>query len=142
MLDATLRAALDRLLAEPAHWVHLGTVGPGGGPHVTPVLLGRNDEHLYLSVTGTQKKRNLQRDDRVCLSVAQDGTLAHVVVWGRATLRHDAWAQERWEAMIAAAFGPDGLAAQRRTLSLDGTSLGVVTPERWRIYRIDGEGPW
>ena len=38
--------------------------------------------------------------------------------------------------MITRAFGPDGLGKRARTLSRDGTMLGVLTPERYRIYGL------
>lgn len=138
MLDPQLSAALDVMLANPAHWVHGATIGPDGGPHATPLLLGRDDDHLYLSLTGKQKRENLKRDPRICLSIARDEDTAHVVVWGTVTLRHDEWAQDRWEHVIRQLFGPDKLEAMRKPLSEEGTVLGVVDPQRWRIFQVPG----
>ena len=120
----------------PNGWVSLGTVGKGGGPHVTPVMMGVNGDVLLFSLTGKQKKRNIERDQRVCVALSRTEDLAHVVVWGEMQLRHDAEAQTLWDGLIEGAFGAEGLAARRRTLSLEGTSLGVMTPRRYRIYKV------
>lgn len=118
-------------------WVHLATIGPDGGPHVTPMMMGIGPEGLLFSLTGKQKKRNLERDARACVSIAQPGALSHVIVWGTMTLRHDAEAQQLWEALIRGAFGEAGLAQRSRELSLEGTSLGVLAPRRQRLYGLD-----
>jgi general stress protein 26 len=136
MLDPELKEALDALLGDPEHWVHAGTVTPAGEPHVTPVMLAYDDDHLYLSLTGRAKKANLQANPRVCLSMARDGDIAHVILWGDVELREDAWAQERWEFAIRHILGDEGLKHQQRQLSPEGTSLGVVTPVRWRIFGL------
>ena len=134
-MDPQLLAAL-RLIHQPDDWVHLGTIGRAGWPHVAPVMMGVRDDVLLFSLTGKQKKRNIERDPRACVSIAQAGTLAHVLVWGNLELRHDEEAQQLWEGLIAGAFGAEGLERRRRALSLDGTSLGVLTPVRHRIYQV------
>ena len=60
-----------------------------------------------------------------------------MIVWGRIELRVDPEAQLLWEGMITRAFGADGLDSRRRTLSLEGTCLGVLTPARHRIYGVE-----
>lgn len=140
MIDPELKEALDAMLGDPEHWVHVGTVSPSGEPHVTPVMLAYDDEHLYLSLTGRTKKANLGLDPRVCLSMARDGDIAHVIVWGEVAMREDEWAQERWEFAMRHILGERGLEQQRRPLSWEGTSLGVVTPKRWRVFGL-GRGP-
>jgi len=97
-------------------WVSLGTVGKGGWPHVTPVMMGVRDDCLLFSLTGKQKKRNIERDPRVCVSLSRSIDLAHVIVWGEMQLRHDAEAQGLWDDLISGAFGAEGLAARRRIL--------------------------
>lgn len=140
MIDPELKAALDTMLGDPEHWVHVGTVTPSGEPHVTPVMLAYDDDHLYLSLTGRTKKANLEKNPKVCVSIAEDGDIAHVIVWGDVELREDEWAQERWEFAMRHILGDEGLAQQRRRLSREGTSLGVLTPTRWRIFGLDGPG--
>lgn len=135
-MDTKLLQAIERLHA-PADWVHLATVGRDGGPHVTPMMMGLRDPHLLFSLTGKQKVRNLERDPRACVAISKPGTMAHVIVWGRMTIRVDEEAQRIWNEMIERAFGPEGLGKRARTLSRDGTMLGLLTPERHRIYGLD-----
>lgn len=135
-MDNELVTAIEALHS-PSGWVHLGTVGQGGEPHVTPVMMGVAEDALVFSVTGNQKKRNVEADPRVCVSLSRDGDLAHVVVWGDMTLHTDGQAQARWEDLIRTGLGEDALNAQRRPLSREGTSLGLVTPRRWRVFGLD-----
>lgn len=135
-MEPTLRQAIERLHA-PADWVHLATVGRDGGPHVTPMMMGLRDPYLLFSLTGKQKVRNLERDPRACVAISKSGTMAHVIVWGRMQIRVDDEAQQIWNEMIERAFGPDGLEKRARKLSREGTMLGLLTPERHRIYGLD-----
>ena len=135
-MDPELLKALQTM-HRPDGWVSLGTVGKGGWPHVTPVMMGVRDDMLLFSLTGKQKKRNIERDARVSVSLSRPEDLAHVIVWGEMQLRHDADAQSLWDGLIESAFGVEGLAARKRELSLAGTSLGVMVPIRHRIYRVN-----
>jgi PPOX class probable F420-dependent enzyme len=135
-MDPKLLNAIERLHA-PADWVHLATIGRDGGPHVTPMMMGLRDPHLLFSLTGKQKVRNLERDPRACVAISKPGTMAHVIVWGRIQIRVDDEAQQIWDEMITRAFGPDGLGKRTRALSREGTMLGLLTPERHRIYGLD-----
>jgi general stress protein 26 len=134
-MDPELLRAL-RVIHPPAGWVHLGTNGVGGWPHVAPVMMGIRDDVLIFSLTGKQKKRNIERDSRACASIARADDLGHVLVWGNLELRHDQEAQTLWEGLIEGAFGAEGLSKRKRALSLEGTSLGVLTPRRHRIYAV------
>ena len=60
-----------------------------------------------------------------------------MIVWGEVEIRHDEEAQEMWNVMIEEAFGEDRLNQIQRKLSLEQTSLGVLKPDRYRIYDID-----
>jgi len=134
-MDRALVDAIRKI--HPADgWVHLATVGPDGGPHVTPVMMGIGEEGLLFSVTGKQKKRNIERDPRVCVSMSVPEVYGHVVVWGAIVLRHDDAAQAIWEDLIRGAFGEAGLEQRRRRLSPEQTSLGVMTPTRHRIFGL------
>jgi PPOX class probable F420-dependent enzyme len=135
-MDPALRAAIARL-HDPAAWVHLSTIDHDGGPHVTPMMMGLGDTHLLFSLTGKQKVRNLERDPRACVAISKPVTMAHVIVWGRIEIRVDDGAQQLWEAMITRAFGPGGLGQRSRRLSRDGTMLGLLTPQRHRIYGLE-----
>ncbi len=135
-MDTKLQQAIEKLHA-PADWVHLSTIGRDGGPHVTPMMMGVKPPYLLFSFTGKQKVRNLERDPRGCVAISKAGTMAHVIVWGKIALRHDAAAQEIWDEMITRAFGPEGLGQRNRALSPEGTQLGLMTVERHRIYGLD-----
>jgi PPOX class probable F420-dependent enzyme len=134
-MDPKLRDAIDRL-HEPAAWVHLSTIGRDGGPHVTPMMMGRTDDALLFSLTGKQKVRNLERDPRACVAISKPVTMAHVIVWGRVEIRCDDAAQQLWERLIVGAFGDAGLGQRSRRLSREGTVLGLLTPQRHRIYGL------
>lgn len=136
-LDPGLERALGELAA-PGRWATLATVGPGGWPHATPVLAGVVEGWLVASVTGQQKQRNLERDPRATLVFALDGSLAHVVVRGRMTLRDDEEAARLRRALIRASLGEEGLVAWERPLGPGSSRLGVMVPERWRAYGVAG----
>ena len=135
-MDLELREAIEKIHT-PAWWVHLATIGPDGSPHVAPMMMGLGDDALLFSLTGKQKKRNIERDPRATVSLAQAGTLAHVIVWGSIEMRHDDEAHGLWAGMIKNAFGDSGYVDRSRPLSLAGTSLGVMTVTRHRVYGIE-----
>jgi general stress protein 26 len=134
-MDVKLQSAIEQL-HDPAGWVHLSTIGKGGEPHVTPMMMGLRAPYLLFSMTGKQKIRNLERDPRACVAISKPVIMAHVIVWGRIEIRRDEEAQLWWEEMIIRSFGPDGLGKRARQLSVDGTSLGVMTPTHHRIYGL------
>jgi general stress protein 26 len=101
------------------------------------MMMGVRDPYLLFSMTGKQKIRNLERDPRTCVAISKPVTMAHVIVWGRIEIRRDAEAQAWWEEMIVKAFGPEGLGKRARQLSVDGTSLGVMTATHHRIYGLN-----
>tara|TARA_B100000686_G_C16664763_1_gene902952 strand:+ start:531 stop:938 length:408 start_codon:yes stop_codon:yes gene_type:complete len=134
-MEAELKEAIDAI--HPADgWVHLATIGHDGSPHVAPMMLAVGDDVLLFSLTGMQKKLNLKRDPRATVSIGQSGTLSHVIAWGTIEMRHDDEAQRCWEKMMVDAFGEAGLEKRSRALSPDGTSLGVMTVSRHRIFNI------
>ncbi len=135
-MDEKLLAAIEAV-HEPADWVHLATIGKGGEPHVTPMMMAVHERGLLFSMTGKQKKRNIERDPRACVAISKPVTMAHVIVWGTIEMHHDDEAQAIWEDMIRNAFGDEGLGDRSRKLSLEGTSLGIMTPTHHRIYGID-----
>ena len=135
-MDEKLIDAIKKI-HKPDEWVHFSSIGPDGGPHVTPLMMGMHEEGLLFSFTGKQKKRNLERDPRACVSICKPVVMSHVIVWGEVVIRHDDEAQEMWNAMITEAFGEDRLNQIQRKLSLEQTSLGVLKPDRYRIYDID-----
>lgn len=137
-MDAELKRALA-LLHTRGGWVHLGTVGKDGWPHVTPVMMGVKDDVCLFSITGKQKKRNIERDARCCVELSRPGDFFHIVMWGEMQLRHDAEAQSLWDWLITDQFGDAGLDQRKRALSLDATSLGVFTLRRRRLFAVPAE---
>ena len=126
-----------RAVHEPAAWVHLSTIGKDGEPHVTPMMMGIHERGLLFSMTGKQKKRNIERDPRACVAISKPVSMAHVIVWGTIEMFHDDEAQQIWEDLIRGAFGDQGVGDRARKLALDGTSLGIMTPTHHRIYGIE-----
>jgi PPOX class probable F420-dependent enzyme len=79
--DMTLTDDVRALLDAP-NIAHLATVLPDGGPHSVPIWVGTEDDRvLFLTSPGSRKARNLARDPRVSLSVAdreRPNVMAHV----------------------------------------------------------------
>ena len=51
---------------------HLATLEPDGWPHVTPVWIDVDDQYILVnSAVGRRKVRNVERDPRVSLEVAE-----------------------------------------------------------------------
>lgn len=75
MSQATTRATTTipenyRDLLESKALAHVATIGPDGEPQVNPVWFGWDGQHLLFSQTTTrQKTRNLERDNRIALSI-------------------------------------------------------------------------
>lgn len=60
-----------RAKLEAPNLAFLGTVMEDGSPHVTPVWIGlENDYVAFNTAVGRVKERNMRRDPRVALSVA------------------------------------------------------------------------
>lgn len=55
---------------KPPALAYVATIGPKGGPQVSPVLFEWDGEHLRFSMNRVrQKRRNLERDPRIALSI-------------------------------------------------------------------------
>ncbi len=80
VLDDDVRRVLD---GTPI--AHLASVLPDGAPHVVPVWIGTDGDHVaILTGPGSRKARNLRRDPRVALSMtAPDNPFQPVLVRGR-----------------------------------------------------------
>lgn len=63
---------------------HLATLMPNGEPQVTPVWIDFDGEHVvFNTAVGRQKDKNLQRDGRVALSIADpDNPYRYIEVRG------------------------------------------------------------
>lgn len=57
---------------------HLATVMEDGSPHVSPVWIDCDDDHILVNTAvGRVKERNMRRDPRVALSVADQSDPYH-----------------------------------------------------------------
>jgi PPOX class probable F420-dependent enzyme len=70
-------------LFEGANIAHVATLMPDGSPHSVPMWVGvEGDAIAFLCSPGSRKARNLDRDDRVAISIT-----AHDNPWVMATVR-------------------------------------------------------
>jgi PPOX class probable F420-dependent enzyme len=71
-----------RGLLDAPNVAHLATVLPDGGPHVVPVWVGVEDDRVvFLTSPDSRKARNIAREPRVAISVAdhaRPNAMAHV----------------------------------------------------------------
>ena len=71
--DVEVRAAIPashRDLLEAKALAHVATIGPNGEPQNNPVWFGWDGQHLLFSqTTDRQKYKNLQREDRIAVSI-------------------------------------------------------------------------
>jgi len=123
------RAFLDLPLV-----AHLVTLRPGGAPHVAPVWFayGGGKFRVYTS-RKFQKTRNIERDNRVALSIATPGEpYSYVVAEGEAAILTEAVA-ETGRAIAARYIGAGNLEAidqfMAETLNESAVVL-EITPSR------------
>jgi PPOX class probable F420-dependent enzyme len=71
-----------RTLLDAPNIAHIATVLPDGGPHCVPIWVGVEDDRVvFLTSPGSRKARNIARDPRVAISVAdrdRPNVMAHV----------------------------------------------------------------
>lgn len=81
---AELSETAKRLIQEP-NIGHLATVMPDGSPQVTPIWIDlEGSQVLFNTATGRVKERNIRRDPRVGLSVAnRDDPYERITIRGR-----------------------------------------------------------
>jgi PPOX class probable F420-dependent enzyme len=69
---AELSNEVKAFLEQP-HLAHFVTLMKNGGPQVTPVWVDHDGTHILINTAaGRQKPRNIDRDNRVALSVATE----------------------------------------------------------------------
>jgi PPOX class probable F420-dependent enzyme len=80
-----------RALFEGANFAHIATVLPDGGPHTVPIWVGlEGDRIAFFTQTWSRKARNIERDPRVALSIADfDNPYRYATVRGRVVERVD-----------------------------------------------------
>lgn len=74
-------------LIEGKNFAFLATVMPDGAPHVAPVWIDREGDTILVNTAmGRVKQRNITRESRVALSVAdQNNMYVKIVIRGRVT---------------------------------------------------------
>lgn len=72
-------------LVEEKNFAHLASVMPDGSPHVTPVWIDREGETILVNTAeGRVKQRNVTRDPRVAISIAdQENPYDKLLIRGR-----------------------------------------------------------
>lgn len=81
-----------RELLEKPNFAHVATLMSDGSPQVSPVWVhAEGDEVVFNTAEGRVKERNMRRDDRVALSIAdRDNPYASLLIRGRvAEITHD-----------------------------------------------------
>ena len=90
-------------------FAHLATLMPDGRPQVTPVWVDLDGEEVLINTAvGRQKDRNLQRDPRVSLSIADpDNPYRYIEVRGRVAARTQSGADAHIDKMAKKYLGKD-----------------------------------
>lgn len=133
-------SAAARQVLEGPNLGHLVTIDTDGSPQVSCVWVGLDgDEVVFGSLGAWRKIRNLERDDRVALSVEAPttndvGMRHYLVLHGRARVV-EGGAPELLQALARVYVGPDV-----RFPPMDDPPPGAVV--RITIERVAGVGPW
>jgi PPOX class probable F420-dependent enzyme len=74
-----------RHLFEGKNFAHVATINPDGSPQVSPVWVGiEGDTVTFNTAAGRVKPRNLERDERVAVSIInQENPYENILVQGR-----------------------------------------------------------
>jgi PPOX class probable F420-dependent enzyme len=90
-------------------FAHLATLMPSGKPHVTPVWIDYDGNYVVFNTAeGRQKDKNLQRDGRVALSIADpDNPYRYLQVQGHVAERTRNGADQHIDAMAKKYLGQD-----------------------------------
>lgn len=93
--------ASHRDLFENPHFAHVATIMPDGSPQVTPVWIDIDgNEIVFNTAAGRLKDKNLERDGRVALSVAdQANPYRYIQVRGTIAARTTDGAEEHIDRM-------------------------------------------
>jgi PPOX class probable F420-dependent enzyme len=84
---ATIPASHADLLKEKKAFANLATLNPDGSPQVTPVWIDFDGSHILVNTAkGRVKTKNLEREPRVALSIADpDNPYRYLGIQGRVT---------------------------------------------------------
>ena len=91
MLERAMSAPETQAFLDETHVANLVTLNPDGSPHVAPVWYLHRQGRLHISAGASAVKvRNIRRDARVAVSIANDSSPAsYVLVEGRARVTCD-----------------------------------------------------
>jgi nitroimidazol reductase NimA-like FMN-containing flavoprotein (pyridoxamine 5'-phosphate oxidase superfamily) len=146
----------DTFLAESGHLVRIATVDADGMPRVVPLWFVRVDDEVFFTPrTPAVLHLNLQRDDRIGISIDEDALpYRKVTVQGRARLVHGPGHDDEWRDIyrtIAGRYIPpeaanayvDGTADQPRALY----AVSIASPNKVSSWRMpapheDPTGIW
>ena len=86
-------------LFEKRIFAHLATLLPDGSPHLTPVWIDYDGQHLLVNTPqGTQKDRNMQERPSVAISIQDpDNPYRYLAVRGHVVVTTEAGAREHIE---------------------------------------------
>jgi PPOX class probable F420-dependent enzyme len=132
--------ASARALIESAPLAHLVSVNSDGSPQVTCVWIGLDGERVYFaSLMELQKIRNLQRDNRVVISIesptwAARGVQEYLVLYGTAEVAAGG-APAALQQLAHKYIGPDAIFP-----NMADPPPGFIV--RITVDRIRGVGPW
>lgn len=75
----------QRELFEKRNFAHVATICPDGHPHVSPIWVDVDDDHIIFNTAeGRVKERNLRRDPRIAVSIFdQENPYRMVAIQGR-----------------------------------------------------------
>ena len=90
-------------------FAHLGTLMPDGSPQVTPVWVDFDGTHVLVnSAKGRQKDKNMRRDPRVTLSIADpDNPYRYVEIRGKVVAITEEGADAHIDKMAKKYMGKD-----------------------------------
>ena len=95
MPERTMSAQETHAYLEETHVANLVTLNPDGSPHVAPLWYVHRQGRLHISAGASAVKvRNIHRDARVSVSIANDSSpAAYVLFEGRARVTSDGAAE-------------------------------------------------
>ena len=132
--------ASAREVLEGPNLAHVVTVNPDGSPQVSCVWVGVDgDEIVFASLGPWRKLRNLERDNRIALSIAAPGANAvgmqhYLMIQGTARVETGG-APELLQELARVYVGPDV-----KFPPMDDPPPGSVV--RITVDRLSGAGPW
>ncbi len=91
MLERTMTAQETHAYLDETHVANLVTLNPDGSPHIAPIWYLHRQGRLHISAGASAVKvRNIRRDARVAVSIANDSSpAAYVLFEGRASVTSD-----------------------------------------------------